>query len=55
MRSILVTTLSWALAALGSGGAGLALVGVTLGLLLVSILTGAVLGTLHPEWFRPHR
>jgi hypothetical protein len=45
----------WALAALASGSTGLGLVGMTLVLLAASILGGVVLGTLHPEWFRPSR
>jgi hypothetical protein len=44
----------WAYGALFSGGAGLVLLCATLGMLLLSILTGVAIAELDPGFGRPH-
>lgn len=44
----------WAQASLVVGGAGLVLVGFTLGILLLSILAGVAIAELTPGGFHPH-
>lgn len=44
----------WAIGALISGGAGLALLCATLGMLLLSILTGVAIAELDPGFGRAH-